>query len=195
MTTIGYSNQIAMSAATQDHDHGVLLSPIDGSLAIQPLNNGFIDAAAVSKAVRDLDQSLSLPRTVNSTNQESEADIPQQSTQKLDVPAKVRDDILTVTPAMEAYANDAATLPVIATTDTSKTQIADVKYHNSDSMSSATRLKRRILETDELIVCPGVYDGFSARIALSVGFTALYMVLCSFLSSLASRKHKKIPPN
>lgn len=31
-------------------------------------------------------------------------------------------------------------------------------------------------ETDELIVCPGVYDGLSARIAIRVGFSALYMV-------------------
>ena len=40
----------------------------------------------------------------------------------------------------------------------------------------ATRLKRQIETTRDLIVCPGVYDGFSARIALSVGFDALYMV-------------------
>ena len=42
--------------------------------------------------------------------------------------------------------------------------------------SPATVLKRRLVETKDLIVCPGVYDGFSARIALSVGFDALYMV-------------------
>lgn len=40
----------------------------------------------------------------------------------------------------------------------------------------ATQLKRRLEDTKDLIVCPGVYDGFSARIALSVGFDALYMV-------------------
>lgn len=43
-------------------------------------------------------------------------------------------------------------------------------------LSAATRLKKMIEETDELIVCPGVYDGLSARIALRVGFSALYMV-------------------
>lgn len=43
--------------------------------------------------------------------------------------------------------------------------------------SSATRLKRRLEDTKDLIVCPGVYDGFSARIALSVGCDAMYMVL------------------
>ena len=49
--------------------------------------------------------------------------------------------------------------------------------------SAATKLKRSLNETDELIVCPGVHDGFSARIALSVGFTALYMVSTDSLSS------------
>ena len=43
-------------------------------------------------------------------------------------------------------------------------------------MSGATKLKKLLSDTDELIVCPGVYDGFSARIALAVGFSALYMV-------------------
>lgn len=45
-----------------------------------------------------------------------------------------------------------------------------------DIWSPATKLKRRLEETKDLIVCPGVYDGFSARIALSVGFDTMYMV-------------------
>lgn len=45
-----------------------------------------------------------------------------------------------------------------------------------DVWSPATKLKRRLEDTKDLIVCPGVYDGFSARIALSVGFDAMYMV-------------------
>ena len=43
-------------------------------------------------------------------------------------------------------------------------------------LTPATVLKNRLQNTKDLIVCPGVYDGFSARIALSVGFDALYMV-------------------
>lgn len=43
-------------------------------------------------------------------------------------------------------------------------------------ISGATKLKKMIEETAGLIVCPGVYDGLSARIALRVGFSALYMV-------------------
>ena len=47
--------------------------------------------------------------------------------------------------------------------------------HN-DIWSPATKLKHRLEDTKDLIVCPGVYDGFSARIALSVGFDTMYMV-------------------
>ncbi|KAI9845980.1 MAG: hypothetical protein M1837_004386 [Sclerophora amabilis] len=47
---------------------------------------------------------------------------------------------------------------------------------NSDApLSGASRLKQLLEESSDMIVCPGVYDGFSARIALSVGFQALYM--------------------
>ena len=40
----------------------------------------------------------------------------------------------------------------------------------------ATKLKHMLERTDELIVCPGVYDGLSARVAMEVGFDAMYMV-------------------
>lgn len=39
----------------------------------------------------------------------------------------------------------------------------------------ATRLRQLIAEKD-IVVAPGVFDGFSARIALDVGFDCLYMV-------------------
>jgi hypothetical protein len=42
--------------------------------------------------------------------------------------------------------------------------------------SPATRLRNNLETGAGLIVCPGVYDGLSARIALDVGFDALYMV-------------------
>lgn len=50
------------------------------------------------------------------------------------------------------------------------------EYHREHHLSAATRLRRQITDTKNLIVCPGVYDGFSARIAMSVGFDAMYMV-------------------
>jgi methylisocitrate lyase len=43
-------------------------------------------------------------------------------------------------------------------------------------MSAAKKLRSMLEAGDDIIFCPGVYDGFSARIALSVGFDAIYMV-------------------
>lgn len=41
---------------------------------------------------------------------------------------------------------------------------------------AASKLRRMLKDNKELIVCPGVYDGLSARIAMEVGFKGLYMV-------------------
>ena len=41
---------------------------------------------------------------------------------------------------------------------------------------AAARLRQLLVDREKLIVCPGVYDGLTARIALSFGFEALYMV-------------------
>lgn len=43
-------------------------------------------------------------------------------------------------------------------------------------LSGATKLRKMLEETNELIVCPGVYDGLTARTAIEVGFSAMYMV-------------------
>ncbi|MCJ1294403.1 hypothetical protein MMC34_005961 [Xylographa carneopallida] len=40
---------------------------------------------------------------------------------------------------------------------------------------ASTRLRHMIKNLDRIIVCPGVYDGLSARIALEVGFDGMYM--------------------
>lgn len=53
-------------------------------------------------------------------------------------------------------------------------------------ITTATKLRRFFNESTEIVVAPGVYDGFSAHIALQVGFDALYMV--SPLSSLELRR-------
>ncbi|KAL8985897.1 MAG: hypothetical protein Q9177_004315, partial [Variospora cf. flavescens] len=55
---------------------------------------------------------------------------------------------------------------------TSPTQVVFPSIH---SLSPATRLKHKLHCSNELIVCPGVYDGLSARIAQAVGFKTLYM--------------------
>ena len=40
---------------------------------------------------------------------------------------------------------------------------------------ASTRLRHMIKYLDRIILCPGVYDGLSARIALHVGFDGMYM--------------------
>lgn len=42
-------------------------------------------------------------------------------------------------------------------------------------LRASTRLRQMIKTSPRIIVCPGVYDGLSARIALEVGFKAMYM--------------------
>ena len=42
-------------------------------------------------------------------------------------------------------------------------------------MSAATRLRALLADESRILVCPGVYDGLTARTALEVGFDALYM--------------------
>lgn len=41
---------------------------------------------------------------------------------------------------------------------------------------AASKLRRMLKDTKDLLVCPGVYDGLSARTAMEVGFKGLYMV-------------------
>ncbi|KAI1826003.1 putative carboxyphosphonoenolpyruvate phosphonomutase [Xylaria intraflava] len=51
----------------------------------------------------------------------------------------------------------------------------DVASSVIEPMSGAKKLRKMLHETDELIICPGVYDGLSARTAIEVGFNAMYM--------------------
>ncbi|KAH8820275.1 Pyruvate/Phosphoenolpyruvate kinase-like domain-containing protein [Xylogone sp. PMI_703] len=42
-------------------------------------------------------------------------------------------------------------------------------------MAAVKKLRELLAEKDKIIVCPGVYDGLTARIALNAGFDCLYM--------------------
>jgi 2-methylisocitrate lyase-like PEP mutase family enzyme len=42
--------------------------------------------------------------------------------------------------------------------------------------TGAKRLREMLKDPNKIVVCPGVYDGLTSRIALSMGFDALYMV-------------------
>jgi 2-methylisocitrate lyase-like PEP mutase family enzyme len=43
-------------------------------------------------------------------------------------------------------------------------------------VTAVQRLRNMLAEPEKLIVCPGVYDGFTARLALAEGAECLYMV-------------------
>ncbi|KAI1357474.1 methylisocitrate lyase [Xylaria arbuscula] len=47
--------------------------------------------------------------------------------------------------------------------------------HQQEQSISPGRRLRQLLATGKTLVCPGVYDGFSARMALAAGFDCLYM--------------------
>ncbi len=43
-------------------------------------------------------------------------------------------------------------------------------------LTGAKRLRQLLRDPDKLVLCPGVFDGITARLALNVGFDAIYMV-------------------
>ena len=42
--------------------------------------------------------------------------------------------------------------------------------------SPVQKLRAMLEEKDKIVVCPGIFDGLTARIALKAGFECLYMV-------------------
>lgn len=49
--------------------------------------------------------------------------------------------------------------------------------------SAVAKLRAALADPEKLILSPGVYDGFTGRIALGAGFDTLYMVRWHALSS------------
>lgn len=43
------------------------------------------------------------------------------------------------------------------------------------NVPAAARLREMLADSSKIITCPGVYDGLTARIALSAGHECLYM--------------------
>lgn len=54
-------------------------------------------------------------------------------------------------------------------------QLNHVAASVQEPATGAKKLRKMLLETNELIICPGVYDGLSARTAIELGFNAMYM--------------------
>jgi 2-methylisocitrate lyase-like PEP mutase family enzyme len=52
-------------------------------------------------------------------------------------------------------------------------------------LTGAKRLRELLKDPKKLVLCPGVYDGLTARLALATGFDAIYMVY-------QTPKHKKV---
>lgn len=64
--------------------------------------------------------------------------------------------------------------PVENSTDPLEVQIEAPSAYDANA-PAGTRLRHMIKNLNHILVCPGVYDGLSARIALEVGFEGLYM--------------------
>jgi 2-methylisocitrate lyase-like PEP mutase family enzyme len=47
----------------------------------------------------------------------------------------------------------------------------------TEPLTPVAKLRALLLKEHEMVVCPGVYDGLTARLALKAGFETLYMVL------------------
>ena len=46
----------------------------------------------------------------------------------------------------------------------------------STALIGAKRLREMLNDPSKIVVCPGVYDGLTARLALAAGAECLYMV-------------------
>ena len=52
---------------------------------------------------------------------------------------------------------------------------------NIKPLMAVENLRELLSKKDNIVICPGVYDGLTARIALQAGFDCLYMVSSSAL--------------
>ena len=115
------------------------------------------------------------------------------TTAPLDKP--LSDAIVASAPAYEPLSEDATTAPLdkpLSRTTMAPLHLTPLNTATALSdkpLSGATKLRRMIFETQELVVCPGVYDGLSARTALEVGFQALYMVSSTAYPNIFFCKH------
>lgn len=59
---------------------------------------------------------------------------------------------------------------------TAADETATANAHAVMRQSTSSKLRQYLADPDKIVVCPGVYDGISARLALNAGFDTLYMV-------------------
>lgn len=63
--------------------------------------------------------------------------------------------------------------------------------NDTNNMTAVQKLRAMLADPDKFIACPGVYDGFTARIALQEGVDCLYMV-CRHCHSRAASAEKDV---
>lgn len=118
-----------------------------------------------------------LPRTTPRSKASDKLSTSRLHTYGLQGKAKPQDILPISTTQLEAKSDPQS--PPAATEgyqDTVQTSPMNVVPPLAHSLSPSSRLKHKLRHSTDLIVCPGVYDGLSARIAQSVGFETLYMV-------------------
>lgn len=62
------------------------------------------------------------------------------------------------------------------TNQDAKKQTQTMGLNPNSTMTAVQKLRAMLADPDKFIACPGVYDGFTARIALQEGVDCLYMV-------------------
>ena len=158
---------VTVSVAVKSLANGIALNDIRDSVA-----EGLKAKATISEVVVGEDEDRSPVVEIDKSPNSIPTDI--LLTESLIAPAaKSRIDEPVLPVGQNDHQDTVATAPTIA-----------APLATTESALPATTLRRRLEDTQDLIVCPGVYDGFSARIALSVGFDALYMVLHSHIMKL-----------
>ncbi len=86
-------------------------------------------------------------------------------------PSSASDGFIDIPPPVLAEKKE-----VTATPPAKWLKLNDVVPSVNEPTSGAKKLRKMLFETEELIICPGVYDGLSARTAIELGFNAMYMV-------------------
>ncbi|KAI3337733.1 putative carboxyphosphonoenolpyruvate phosphonomutase [Ustulina deusta] len=92
------------------------------------------------------------------------------TSEDLTEPSSASDGFIDIPPPVLAEKKE-----VTATPPAKWLKLNDVVPSVNEPTSGAKKLRKMLFETEELIICPGVYDGLSARTAIELGFNAMYM--------------------
>ena len=159
-------------------------SPIDHvtlNLAVESLSYHFVSGDKLGPLANgfkagSLEDGNTVSHGTNTPTEQTRTEPPptdEKPTDQVSVPSPIETIDEPILPPTLNHKQDLATDKRDKIVDKLETQVSNL---STQFLTPATALKHRLQNSKDLIVCPGVYDGFSARIALSVGFDALYMV-------------------